>query len=216
MIQTVLFDLDGTIIDTNELIIQTFLHVLTEDRPDLTRDDIIHHMGQTLMEQLQMFSGKEDVTELLSAYRAFNHKHHDDLVGEFPHVTAVIEALQRSGIAMGIVTTKIRKTTILGLDRLGITPYMGAIITLDDVEHPKPHPEPVLKAMGLLGAEPGTTLMVGDSPADIGAANAAGVTSVAVGWSLRGAERLKEYQPKHIIHDMRELLSLVGIKRDEV
>jgi pyrophosphatase PpaX len=133
-------------------------------------------------------------------------KHHDALAGDFPYVKEVIETLHQQGIKMGIVTTKMRKTTMMGLERMGIASYMDAIVTIDDVDHPKPHPEPVLKAVSMIGADPKTTLMVGDSSADIEAANAAGVTSVGVAWSLKGEAVLKQYHPKHIIYDMRDLL----------
>ncbi len=212
MIETILFDLDGTIIDTNELIIQSFLHVFK----DSSRDEIIPHMGKTLGEQLQILSGQEEVEDLVKAYRAYNVENHDALIGDFPYVKEVIEALHDAGIKMGIVTTKMRKTSLRGLDRLGITDYMDAIVTIDDVEHAKPHPEPVLKAMSIMGANPAATMMVGDSAADIQAANSAGVISTAVAWSLKGVDVLKAYEPKHIIYDMRDLLPLAGIKRDLV
>jgi pyrophosphatase PpaX len=93
---------------------------------------------------------------------------------------------------------------------------MGMIVTVDDVKNPKPHPEPVLMAIEKMGANPATTLMVGDSPADIQSANAAGVASVAVSWSLKGEAALAPYEPKHVIHDMRDLYAFVGLEPDTI
>ncbi|PQP86794.1 pyrophosphatase PpaX [Paenibacillus sp. AR247] len=210
MIDTVLFDLDGTIIDTNELIISSFMHVLEKHvQPPLTREVIIPKMGMTLEQQLQFFSGSEDVTHFHQAYRTYNDAHHDEMVQPFPHVLEVIKELSRRGITMGVVTTKNKPGTFRVLEMFGLDKYMKAIVTVMDVEHPKPHPEPVLMAIKQLGADPEATLMVGDSPVDIQSAKAAGARSAGVAWSLKGEKVLREYNPDYILHDMTDLYSLV-------
>ncbi|OPA76337.1 pyrophosphatase PpaX [Paenibacillus selenitireducens] len=217
MIETILFDLDGTIVDTNELIIETFMHILKDHvPPTFTREHIIPSMGQPLEHQIRQFTGREDVTSFVAAYREYNRERHDELVREFPHVREVIETLHNHGIKLGVVTTKIRETTERALQMFGLYPYMGMIVTVDDVKNPKPHPEPVLMAIEKMGANPATTLMVGDSPADIQSANAAGVASVAVSWSLKGEAALAPYEPKHVIHDMRDLYAFVGLEPDTI
>ncbi|MBB3129807.1 pyrophosphatase PpaX [Paenibacillus rhizosphaerae] len=210
MMDTVLFDLDGTIIDTNELIISSFMHVLEKHIPTpLTREVIIPKMGMTLEQQLQFFSGSEDVTHFHKAYRTYNDAHHDEMVQPFPHVLEVIEELHRRGITMGVVTTKNKPGTFRVLEMFGLDKYMKAVVTVMDVEHPKPHPEPVLTAIRQLGADPAATLMVGDSPVDIQSAKAAGARSAGVAWSLKGEKVLREYNPDYILHDMTDLYSLV-------
>lgn len=213
--QTVLFDLDGTILDTNELIIQSFLHALKDVVPEgFTRDHIIPSMGLPLAVQLQQFSGAEDVADLIGAYRAINLQMHDDLVHPFPYVLEVLAELHQAGLALGVVTTKMQMTTERGLRHVGIRDYMTAIVTLDDVERPKPDPQPVELALERLGVAPETALMVGDSIVDIQSAAAAGVKSVGVAWSLKGEAKLREAGADYIIHDMRELLTLVGLERE--
>ncbi len=210
MIDTILFDLDGTIIDTNELIISSFIHVLEKHAPaPLTREQIIPKMGMTLERQMQIFSGVEDVTHFVQAYRSYNDVVHDDMVQPFPHVLEVIEALHHKGIVMGVVTTKNRPGTLKVLEMFGLMKYMKSIVTVIDVEHPKPHPEPVLKALKDLGSDPRKTLMVGDSPVDIQAANAAGVWSAGVSWSLKGEDVLREYNPNYILYTMNDLYPLI-------
>lgn len=215
MITTVLFDLDGTIVDTNELIIQSFLHTLdgiTEE--PYTREKIIPHMGFALAEQIKFFTGREQVDDLIVKYRKFNMDKHDELVREFPYVREVLAELQQRGIRMAVVTNKMRNTTLMGLKLCGLDPYMETIVTVEDVTQPKPHPEPVLKALEILGVKPDEALMVGDSQYDILSAQEAGVKAAGVSWSLKGEEHLRKFNPDYIIRDMRELLQIVGAKRD--
>lgn len=210
-ITTILFDLDGTIIDTNELIIESFLHALKGVVPDtFGREHIIPKMGLTLKHQLQLFSGREDVDDLMKAYREYNLRKHDDMVSLFPGVAETVPALRAQGLKLGIVTTKMRQTTERALKLLGIYDDMGVIVTLDDVENAKPHPEPVLKAIGALGSEPAGTIMVGDSPADIESARRAGAMPVGVAWSLKGGQVLKDAGAEHVIGEMRQLFTLIG------
>ncbi|TFE24761.1 pyrophosphatase PpaX [Cohnella luojiensis] len=212
-IKAVLFDLDGTIIDTNELIIQSFFHALKGVVPEgFGREHIIPSMGQPLTTQLQEFSGQEDVAHLTQAYREYNHLRHDEMVALFPGVAEAVKQLHAAGIQLGIVTTKMRATTLRALELLGLRDYMETIVTLDDVEHAKPHPEPVEKAMQALGSVPSETLMVGDSSVDMKSAIAAGAIPVGVAWSLKGERNLFEAGAVHMLHEMHELLALCGIE----
>ncbi|MDO3413128.1 pyrophosphatase PpaX [Saccharibacillus sp. CPCC 101409] len=210
-IKTVLFDLDGTIIDTNQLIIDSFMHTMS-DIP-LTRETIIPHMGTTLQNQLRVFSGLQDVAELEKAYRTYNLAHHDAMVKPFPHVQEVVQNLHAAGIRLGVVTTKIRPTSMKVLEMFDLYRYMDAVVTVTDVTHPKPHAEPVLKALEQLGASKETALMVGDSPADIKSAQNAGVRAAAVAWSLKGEQTLSGYNPDYMLRDMRDLYALTGTER---
>jgi pyrophosphatase PpaX len=210
MIDTVLLDLDGTIVDTNELIIASFINTLESNGLNpLTREQIIPHMGLTLEQQLRAFSGVDDVTSYVTAYREYSAIHHDAMVAPFPEVNEVLTRLQAAGIKLGVVTTKIRPNTLRVLEMFQLDQFMQVIITQDDVEHTKPHPQPIERAMEALGSSPERTLMVGDSPADLQSASAAGVMSAAVAWSLKGEEELSKYHPQYILHSMSDLYELV-------
>ncbi|QUL55160.1 pyrophosphatase PpaX [Paenibacillus tritici] len=210
MIECVLFDLDGTIVNTNELIIRSFMHALKENNlPSLTREQIIPFMGTTLQQQMTAFSGLQDISALERSYRSYNYAHHDELIGSFPDVNETMEELLRRGIKLGIVTTKIRPTTLKALEMFDLLKYMETIVTVNDVSHPKPHPEPVLTAVANLGVDPAKTLMVGDSAVDIQSAKAAGVRVAAVAWSLKGEDVLRGYEPDYIIHEMKDLFTIV-------
>lgn len=210
MIECVLFDLDGTIVNTNELIISSFMHALKENNlPALTREEIIPHMGTTLQQQMSVFSGLQDTSVLELSYRSYNYAHHDELIRSFPHVNETMEGLLSRGIKLGIVTTKIRPTTLKALEMFDLLKYMETIVTVNDVSQAKPHPEPVQTAVANLGVDPARTLMVGDSAVDIQSAKAAGVRVAAVAWSLKGEEMLRKYNPDYIIHDMKDLYTIV-------
>jgi len=211
--RTVLFDLDGTILDTNELIITSFLEVLkgTVDE-DFNRENIIPTMGETLENQMRRFSGMENVNHFIEAYREVNLRLHDEYVKTFDYVQEVLDRLQQEGIKLGVVTTKMRLTTDRGLAYVDIAKYLQTVVTLDDVENAKPHAEPIQKAMAALQADPATTLMVGDSIVDILSGVNAGVDTAGVAWSLKGEQVLKDAGATYIIHDMRDLYELIGLE----
>jgi pyrophosphatase PpaX len=212
MIRCVLLDLDGTTIDTNELIIESLQHVIGRDcGKTLTRDEIIPLMGSTLAEQLRHFAGREDVDDLARAYRTYNHARHDEMVALFPGVLDTVRRLHEGGVAIGVVTNKSRNTSARVIDLFGLGPFVRSIVSVEDVDRPKPHPEPVFKAMRELGAKPEETAMVGDSPHDLLAAKAAGVMAVAVGWSLKPRDVLLGAGADRIIDKMEELLDICGL-----
>jgi pyrophosphatase PpaX len=215
MIETMLFDFDGTIVNTNELIIDSFLHVLEGQTSEpLTRENIIPHMGKSLTEQFVIFSGKTEVDEMIRAYREFNLRMHDELIREFPYVKEVLERLHLSGIRLGVVTNKVRLTTEKGLAFYGLDKYMDVVVTADEVKSAKPDPEGILLAVSRLGCDPERTLMVGDSQFDLQAAQNAGVLSAGVAWSLKGEKFLNQFRPDYMLHDMRDLYEIAGLTRD--
>jgi pyrophosphatase PpaX len=215
MINNVLFDLDGTIVDTNELIIESFLHVLNDKLAmQVTRDQLISQMGGPLVNQFQYFTGLTNVDQQVADYRTYNLMRHDEMVRVFPYVLEVVQALDEHGIQMGVVTTKMRASTKRALSMFGLLPYMKTVITLEDVEHAKPHPEPVLRAIDAIQADPKETVMVGDSSFDIVSAQEAGACTAGVAWSLKGEEFLATYKPNWMLKDMRDLYDIVGLKRE--
>jgi pyrophosphatase PpaX len=213
MYKVVLFDLDGTILNTNELIIESFLHTMQgETEREYKREDIIANFGRTLVDQLQEYTGEKEVERYITKYREYNIRRHDDLIMEFPHVKEVLEALQQAGIVLGVVTSKIKRTSLMGLDRFKLTEHLSCVITVEDVDNPKPHPEGILKAVELLGADPASVLMVGDSQYDIEAAKQAGVHVAGVTWTAKGEDYLRRLNPDYMLGDMRDLLTICGIE----
>ncbi|GGH89042.1 pyrophosphatase PpaX [Pullulanibacillus pueri] len=211
MIKTVLFDLDGTLINTNDLIIASFLHTLDQYYPQkYTEKDIVEFIGEPLEVSFgRMESDEAKIGEMVGVYRKHNVAMHDALVKEYPNVLTTIETLHSQGYKLGVVTTKRLDTVALGLKLSKLEPYFDVVVTIDDVVHAKPDPEPVLKALKALNAQPSEALMVGDSPSDIEAGKKAGTKTVAVGWSIKGADLLRQSQPDYLIDDMKEMLEIV-------
>lgn len=212
MIKTILFDLDGTLINTNELIIASFTHTLDHYAPGkYTREDIIDFIGEPLDTSLKKVN-PDAIEEMVAFYREHNLRVHDDLVMAYPKIKETLEELKKSGIICGIVTTKLSSTAWKGLKLMGLDSYFDVLIGYDDVEHAKPHPEPIYRAMEKLNAETAATLMVGDSPHDIQAGKNAGVMTAGVAWSIKGPERLKQEQPDFLLNDMSDLLDILEIR----
>jgi pyrophosphatase PpaX len=210
-ITTVLFDLDGTLINTNDLIISSFLHTLNHYYPNQYKEiDVLPFMGPPLEES---FGGlnPEKVDEMCAHYRAYNHEHHDELVTEFEGVYETVETLYKQGYKLAIVSTKVRDVVLKGLDLMKLRPFFEVVITLDEVENAKPHPEPIEKALKELGASPQETIMVGDNHHDILAGKNAGVLSAGVAWSAKGRDHLAQYEPDVMLETMPDLLEVVGV-----
>lgn len=208
--KTLLFDLDGTIIDTNELIINSFLYTLEQFYPGrYTRESLIPHMGKPLYEQLALLGEEKLASKMVEIYREHNIRTHNELVREFPNIKKVLTELHSLGATLGVVTTKMIITTQMGLKLFGLDSLMSTVVTYEDTELHKPAPDPVLLAMDRLDADPETTLMVGDSQYDIQAAQNAGIMAIGVAWSIKGPEFLKEYNPDYLIEDIHELIPIV-------
>ncbi|OEG00112.1 pyrophosphatase [Vulcanibacillus modesticaldus] len=208
--KTILFDLDGTLINTNELIINSFLYTLEKYFPNkYNRESLIPHFGKPLHDQMVILGNEELAPEMVKTYREHNIKNHDRFVEEFPHVKEVISQLYDFGAKLGVVTTKMSTTALMGLKLFELDKFMSTVIAYEDTELHKPAPDPIILAMERLEADPRTTLMLGDSQYDIQAAQNAGITSIGVGWSIKGKDFIRGYNPDYIIDDMRELLSIV-------
>ncbi|MFS0821969.1 pyrophosphatase PpaX [Bacillus sp. 1P02SD] len=209
-IKTLLFDLDGTLIDTNELILQSFLHTFETYFPDrqFTREEILPFNGPTLHESFSSVD-PDRAEEMIAEYRKFNHEKHDELVTEFPGVFDTIKTLKEQGYKIGVVTTKIRNTVNMGLKLTKLDQFFDVVVTLDDVKNPKPDPEPVLLALNLLGSTPEEAIMIGDNYQDIVAGQNAGTKTAGVAWSHKGKDFLLEYKPDFMLEKMSDLLDIV-------
>ncbi|KPL59490.1 pyrophosphatase PpaX [Rossellomorea vietnamensis] len=209
-ITTILFDLDGTLINTNDLIISSFLHTLNHYYPGQYGEEDVHpFMGPPLEES---FGGldPDKMEEMCAHYRAYNHEHHDSLVTEFEGVYETVKTLYDNGYKLAIVSTKVRDVVLKGLDLMNLRPFFDVIITLDEVENAKPHPEPIEKALVLLGSSPSEAIMIGDNHHDILAGKNAGVLSAGVAWSAKGRVHLAHYEPDFMLENMKDLLAIVG------
>ena len=208
-IRTVLFDLDGTIIDTNELIIESFKYTIQKHLGYIIQpEEVTPYFGEPLQITLKRFS--QDKWELMvDTYRRYNEFNHDKYTKIRQDVKAALELMYKNGIKMGIVTSKRRELAVRGLKLFDLEKYFKVIVALEDTERHKPHPDPIVKALEVLNANKEETLMVGDSPYDILCASNAGVKSVAVKWTILPFNLLEEAKPDYVINDMLEILKII-------
>ncbi|MGD7025057.1 pyrophosphatase PpaX [Rossellomorea vietnamensis] len=212
-ITTVLFDLDGTLINTNELIISSFLHTMNTYFPDqYKREDVLQFMGPPLEESFIKVN-PDAVEDMVKTYRAYNLEKHDSLVTEFEGVFETVQTLSQNGYKLAIVSTKIRDVVIKGLKLTNLDQFFDVIITLDEVENAKPDPEPVQKALSALDSTPEESIMVGDNHHDVLAGKNAGTLSAGVAWSAKGREYLDQYEPDFMLETMADLLDVVGLEK---
>lgn len=210
MITTILFDLDGTLIDTNDLIITSYLHTLEKYYPGkYQREDVLPFMGPTLWEAFGTVD-PDRVEDLVLEYRNFNLANHDLLVKEFAGVAETVATLKEKGYKLGIVTTKLHDTVMKGLRLMNLDSFFECIIALDHVEKAKPDPEPIFKALEQLNSTPEEAIMVGDNYHDILAGKNAGTKTAGVAWSIKGHDFLAKFEPDYILENMADLLTILG------
>ncbi|WP_336637128.1 pyrophosphatase PpaX [Lysinibacillus fusiformis] len=208
-VKALLFDFDGTLLNTNELIIQTFMHVLNERFPgQFSPKDCLKFIGPSLKQTFNDIAPGEEEA-LIAKYRAWNLEHHDELVSQYPDVVSTLEQLKAQGILLAIVSTKRNDTIDRGLSILGATHLFDVRIGTDNVKNVKPDPEPVLLALERLGVDKDDAIMIGDNSHDIEAGHRAGVRAAGVAWAIKGEAYLQQYQPEYILHHMTDLLDIV-------
>lgn len=208
-ITTLLFDFDGTLLDTNELIIQTFQYVLGNHYPGrYERIDILPFLGPTLHESFDSID-PEKTEQLIVEYRAWNKSMHDELSSEFDGVSETMRLLKAAGMKMAIVSTKRTEMIMKGLELLDVEGVFDEVIAMDDVTRTKPDPEPILLALERLGATADEALMIGDNYHDIVGGKNAGVRTAGVAWSAKGEAFLQTFNPDYMLQHISELLELV-------
>jgi pyrophosphatase PpaX len=206
----VLFDLDGTVIDSGAIILASMRHaakeVLGTEVPD---EELMAAVGGPGLEAQMHALAPDRVDELVTVYRAHNQPLHDELVC-CAGMEDVLTRLKDEGRRLGIVTAKRRQTVELAFARLPIEHLFDTVVGGDETERHKPDPAPLLLALDRLRARPDEAAYVGDAPFDVKAAKAAGVYSVAVTWGgIHARERLEAEQPDALVDTAEELLKVV-------
>jgi len=201
----VLFDLDGTLVDSAAVILGSFHHatetVLQRRFPD---EQILARVGGTNLDHQMRLLDSEHVDELVRVYREHNDPQYSDLPC-FDGIVAVLARLKSEGRRLGVVSAKRRSTVERVFEGAGIGVHFDVVVGSDDTERHKPDPQPLSRALEILGAEPREAAYVGDSPFDVAAARAAGVFAVAVGWG--GIHRVETADA--FVETPRELLGVL-------
>ena len=208
----VLFDLDGTLVDSIELIVAAAMNAFaSRPGPSPSEAQIRNTIGRPLTTTFgPWLVADDDLPFLISKYREYQLEHHDRLTNAYDGIVDAVVGLDAAGCQMAIVTSKVGFMAERALVHTGLAPYMRFVIASDSTERHKPDPEPVLMALGRLGREAGDALFVGDSPYDMQAARAAGVHALGVAWGAFAAQTLLDAGAETVLGQPAELVPYIS------
>lgn len=208
----VLFDLDGTLIDSIDLIVNSALYAFEKcGHPAPAAEAWLADLGLPLRTMFGRFIAEgAQMDELVAGYREYQLANHDRLVRPYDEVSSTLEALHDRGHELAVVTSKSEPLARRGLAHVGLDGVFDVIVGLESCTRHKPDPEPVHIALDRLGIEPEAAAFVGDSPHDMAAGRAAGVTTVAALWGPFSRAQLARSEPDYYIERMSELLPIVA------
>lgn len=212
---TVLFDLDGTLIDSIELIVLAARHAFsTRVGPTPTDDEFMAGIGQPLVTQFGPYAqSPEEMAQLIAEYRSYQLANHDRLTSLYDGISEVVDTLRSRGHRLGIVTSKMDAIARRSIRHVGLESAFDILVGCDATTRHKPDPEPVFFAMERLGATPERSVFIGDSPFDVQAGNAAGVASIAVTWGAFRRDTLAAAEPSYVLerpHDIPPLIDAIS------
>ena len=213
-IKGVLFDNDGTLVDTRDLILASMHHatkvVLGRE---YSEEEYMAGVGTPLESQMLDFAnGDQTVADrLTSVYREHNHAAHDRMIGKFDGIADTLSKLKAAGVSLGVVTSKRHALAWHGLEITGLSGYFDFLIGPDDCAEHKPKPGPILEGCKRMGLDPSECVYVGDSPYDIQAGNAAGCATAAVLWGVFPREALAADAPDFFCSNAREMTAVFGL-----
>jgi pyrophosphatase PpaX len=211
----VLFDLDGTLADTVELILMSYRHTMRTHLGDAPPDERwLSTMGTPLRDQLVAFArSAAEADAMLATYTTFQRGVHDEMVRPFPGAGEVLASLRERGSRIGIVTSKREEVARRTLAVCGLDRHVEVVVCAEHVQRAKPDPEAVVVALAeleLAGA-PEEILFVGDSPFDVRAGKAAGTRTAAVCWGACTRDTLARERPDYVLERLEELLDLAPV-----
>jgi pyrophosphatase PpaX len=207
----ILFDLDGTLLDSIDLLVGSMEHAFAErEGPRPTKEEWIAGIGTPLRHQLRAFAtSDEDFERIIERYRSWQHEHHDQMLRCYDAVMDTLDTLHARGHPLGAVTSKMDDLMNRGLEHVGLARFMSVAVGYNSSSRHKPDPEPVHVALTSLGYQPEEAMFVGDSPHDMKSGRAAGVITVAATWGPFTREQLEATAPDHWLERVTDLPALV-------
>lgn len=207
----ILWDLDGTLLDTEPAILETYrrLFVKYDKEENWTKEKQLEVLGPALKDMFEKYFPGKDVQELISEYRKINYEIHPEYVKPMENCEQVLKTLHAEGYKMGIVSTKMRDSVKYGLSLFGLENYFDVIVGEGDVEKGKPAPDGIIDACKKLNVGHDELIYIGDSKTDIMAAKNAGAYSVGYIFNEERKDILLESKPNVVINDLTEVLDLV-------
>ena len=206
----VLFDLDGTLVDSIALLLASMRHTFQGRNRQPSDAEWIEGIGTPLPKQLTPYvESDEDRERLVNRYRTFQLENHDRLMARYEGVIDTLALLYQRGHPMAIVTSKGNAMMERGLKFIGADDYIEVAIGYDSVHIHKPDPYPVKAALEKLEYGANEAVFVGDSPHDIDSGNAAGVVTIAALWGFFTRSQLEPHNPTHFLDDIKHLPALI-------
>lgn len=218
MITTTLFDFDGTLANTNQLIINSFKHIYSlycnmDNNEKYCDEYIISTFGEPLLTTINRDFSKHNIEDVLSSYREYQTNRFNNEVSLYDTVPDTLEYLKSKGIKLGIVTSRMRNSTLVALKNFKIEKYFDVVISADDTDKHKPHKEPLLMALKSLGGKADETFYVGDSKFDMECAINAESIPVLAGWQSNSKQLALQYNIKYVLDKMWDLTQLIWKNR---
>jgi len=210
IINTLLFDLDGTLVDSNELILESFRQTFLAFQPEktYTREKLLEMMGPPLFDTFSVVSTNPEIIQsMIDYYRKTYVRLEFEYIKIYPNTILMLSHFKSQGFNLAIVTTKFLESAIPSIKAYHLEDYFDVVISLDDVKNHKPHPEPVLKALSAFDNVTGA-VMIGDNFSDLLSGKNAGILTCGLEWSLK-KEILKETNPTFWIRDFKELIDII-------
>lgn len=211
-INTVLFDFDGTVMDTNDVVYKSWQHTYnTLTGKDGNADYIYKTFGEPLATSMEKAFPNVPVDESIEIYRSFHYEKFEDLIRIFPGIKETLEEVKKRGFKTGLVTSRLKKTTFRGMKKYNLEEYFDDVVTMEDCTKHKPDPEPINIALKKLGSTAAESIMIGDTLFDLFCAKNAGVEYVMVGWAKAvDAKALEgDAKPDYVINKAQELLQII-------
>lgn len=207
----VIFDLDGTLVDTEELIFASFRHTFKKYKPEyeLKDEELKSFLGPTLKQSFLTHFSEDKIDDLIACYRSFNLEHHDDLVKEVPGVKETLSYLKEHDYALAVMSNKVSDIVKMGLKKFDLEEYFEVIIGSEDIAEAKPSPQGLLKACEMLYHGHDDMIYVGDSVSDIQATK--NMAGYSVGFTLdsKRESELNKAKPCACINKMTDLITIV-------
>ncbi|HBH12043.1 MAG: HAD-superfamily hydrolase, subfamily IA, variant 1 [Clostridiales bacterium 38_11] len=208
MIRNVIFDLDGTLADSEDLIIKSFQHIYKKFKGHEVSESHIKKTFGEILEKVIRAEFDQDYKTVVNEYREYHHENFDTYMKLYDGAGEIIEELYLNNYTLGIVTSRLDFTAMKILEMYNITKYFKSIITADKCINHKPHPEPLLKCLEELGGTKPETIFIGDTVFDLECARNAGVKSVLVSWSNMDTNLLT-VKPDYIIHQFEDIKKII-------
>ncbi|MDP2813671.1 MAG: prolipoprotein diacylglyceryl transferase [Erysipelotrichaceae bacterium] len=203
----ILFDFDGTLMDTEPAIIESFKQVFNKYAPDMiiTREMELSFLGPTLWETFEKYLPNESADKLVEDYRTINFEMHKTHVNPIDGAKELLSELKENGYQLGIVSSKLTDAIDLGLNMFDMKDYFEVIIGLEQVKKHKPDPEGLFEACKKLGKGHDSVIYVGDTTGDVLAGINAGMFTIAFATDQERKQLLEKMKPTRLISSLSEI-----------